>query len=96
MRETYKTKKHGEVRGIRKGAVLISALKKQISNLEKPNEEYMYPEPGVKLRFHSKYLDKIHIRFRGPGIMDAEYNEMIKRRTVWLRRYELTDEFDGR
>ncbi len=33
------------------------------------------------------------LRFRGPGIMDEEYEEMIQRRTVRLRRYELTEEF---
>lgn len=52
-------------------------------------------KPGVELRFDSKFIDKILIRFRGPGIRDHEYDEMIQKRTVRLRRYELTEDFMG-
>ena len=35
------------------------------------------------------------IRFLRSGIMNQEYKEMIQRMTAQLRRYELSEEFEG-
>lgn len=52
-------------------------------------------EDSMTIRMDSKFIDKIDIRFSGPGIMDEAYDEMIQRRTVRLRRYVFTEDFEG-
>ncbi len=69
--------------------VRVAALKDIIQDLEQDEMD-----SGLTLRMDSKYLDKVLIRFRGPGIKEMdEYEEMIQRRTVRLKRWKLTEEF---
>jgi len=66
--------------------VLANVLERKIQRL-KQNEL----EPGITLRMDSKHLDRVIIRFRGAGIQEQdEYRDMIKKRTVRLRRHEIT------
>ena len=81
---TNKLNEQAKDRGISTGLkVKANILREKIQKIEAESDEL---DTGLELIIKSKLIDKIDIRFRGPGITDQDYNEMIKRRTVRLRR----------